>query len=340
MNVAIGMKAPQLKIGLTALFVLALGWIAWSFHSQVQLQWAFPPIKYRKGEISGKKIGEKIEALAPTKTEKAFKRRSPEEYRVLYELNITGKEKPRPVDPVAAPVAVVKAVASILKIGYTQLVSDDSKDSRAYVLYTDPMITQPLKEGFLHIGDHLPSPFSKYFVVEIQPRIVVFGEDGSDKKEEVGLSNLDFTFSGIQASAGSGRLGSRSGQLFPPNYSTPAETTEVAPGEYWISYQEAKQFESGYQGAIRDVQSSDYYDPKTRKPAGVKVDGLGPNSIATKYGVQQGDIIKSINGNPVSSKAQAIEWAKKNPDLPSYTVEIERLGKIITKTYVPPPKKK
>ena len=84
---------------------------------------------------------------------------------------------------------------------------------------------------------------------------------------------------------------------------------------------------------------SPYIDPKRRKPAGIKVDRIAPGSIAASYGVQQGDILKSINGNPVNTKEQAIDWVKGNPNLPEYVVVFERLGKEFTKTYRPPPRR-
>ncbi len=58
--------------------------------------------------------------------------------------------------------------------------------------------------------------------------------------------------------------------------------------------------------------------------------------VSRTYGVQGGDVLISINGTPVSSKSQAINYVRQNPDEPKYEVVIQRLGKPITKVFYPP----
>ncbi len=83
---------------------------------------------------------------------------------------------------------------------------------------------------------------------------------------------------------------------------------------------------------------------KTRQGADKKPEvvlgGIRPKStLATNYGLQNDDVVVSINGNPVASKNQAIQWARDNPNLPQYDVVIRRKGKDITKTYLVPQNK-
>jgi len=76
-----------------------------------------------------------------------------------------------------------------------------------------------------------------------------------------------------------------------------------------------------------------------KKPE-VVLGGIRPKStLATNYGVQNDDVVVSINGNPVVSKNQAIQWARENPNLPRYDVVIRRKGKEITKTFLVPQNK-
>jgi hypothetical protein len=57
------------------------------------------------------------------------------------------------------------------------------------------------------------------------------------------------------------------------------------------------------------------------------------DSLAAKFGAQPGDKIISVNGFPMSSLSAAINWAKANPDLPSYVVVYESKGQLKTLTF-------
>jgi hypothetical protein len=75
-----------------------------------------------------------------------------------------------------------------------------------------------------------------------------------------------------------------------------------------------------------------------KKPE-VVLGGIRPKSpLATNYGLQNDDVVVSINGNAVQSKNQAIQWARENPNLPRYDVVIRRKGKEFTKTFLVPQK--
>jgi hypothetical protein len=75
------------------------------------------------------------------------------------------------------------------------------------------------------------------------------------------------------------------------------------------------------------------------KKAEVVLGGIRPKSpLATNYGLQNDDVVVSINGNAVQSKNQAIQWARENPNLPRYDVVIRRKGKEFTKTFLVPQK--
>ncbi len=80
--------------------------------------------------------------------------------------------------------------------------------------------------------------------------------------------------------------------------------------------------------------------PGADKKPEVVLGGIRPKStLATNYGVQNDDVVVSINGNAVTSKNQAIQWARENPNLPRYDVVIRRKGKEITKTFLVPQNK-
>ncbi|MEM8711666.1 MAG: PDZ domain-containing protein, partial [Planctomycetota bacterium] len=87
----------------------------------------------------------------------------------------------------------------------------------------------------------------------------------------------------------------------------------------------------------RDISSSTHYEDGKR--AGIKIESVKADSIAAQHGMQQGDIIKSINGYPVNSKQEAISFAKKNADrYKIWQIEVENMGRVRTEVYHSPEK--
>ena len=332
------MKAQQVKITIVALCVATLGWIAWSFYDFLKNKNTYLTAK------SPRAIGDELSKEGSGKAAKTIQRRPLDDFKVLHDLNITGKEKG--IDPgkgLDLP-ALPKGLRDALRVLYIQADLDAPGQGRGYVLYLDPALQLGVKESYLTVGAHLPGNYAKVFLEAVLPDRLVFKWEDEDKREEVKIQEYDLIrgLMGFMAGldGGGGIRTAVPGFNYPADYSPPQETRQISEGEYWIGTKDVDKFEKSYQTVLRDVQVSSYYDPKLKRHTGIRVDSIGPGSVAYSYGVQSGDIIKSINGNPVSSKEQAINWVKAHPDLPRYDVVIERQGKELTKTYIPPPKKK
>ena len=67
-------------------------------------------------------------------------------------------------------------------------------------------------------------------------------------------------------------------------------------------------------------------DVKTEEiKEGIRISGISTGSVATQFGIQPGDIIKSINGTPIRNRAQALEVVKALPkDIARVTVVVQR----------------
>ena len=63
------------------------------------------------------------------------------------------------------------------------------------------------------------------------------------------------------------------------------------------------------------------------KPKGFKLVGVRPGSLYSHIGVRSGDILKSVNGEGITSPTKALELFEKLKSSDSVTVEIERRGK-------------
>ncbi len=120
---------------------------------------------------------------------------------------------------------------------------------------------------------------------------------------------------------------------------TPLErTTPISPNRYRIGVEDAREINERYAEIVtEEVGTRRYRDPVTRQPAGIEVTTVKPGSIASRHGVQQGDVIKSINGHPVTSEAEAIQFVKQNKDnYDVWEVEVWNRGQTRTITYYPP----
>ena len=64
-----------------------------------------------------------------------------------------------------------------------------------------------------------------------------------------------------------------------------------------------------------------------------------PGSVASSHGLSNGDVVKSINGHPVTSKQEAITFVKNNKDVyDKWEVVVESKGRLKTLVYYSPNK--
>ena len=69
------------------------------------------------------------------------------------------------------------------------------------------------------------------------------------------------------------------------------------------------------------------------KPQGFKIVGVRPGSLYTNLGIRSGDILKSVNGEEVTSPTKALELYEKLKTSDSVTLDIERRGRKATYEY-------
>ncbi len=72
---------------------------------------------------------------------------------------------------------------------------------------------------------------------------------------------------------------------------------------------------------------------KDGQAQGFKLFSIRPDSIYSKIGIQNGDVIKRINGNDINSPEKALEIYSKLRDASRIDIEIERNGTGLRKTY-------
>lgn len=86
---------------------------------------------------------------------------------------------------------------------------------------------------------------------------------------------------------------------------------------------------NNYSKVLKEAHTAPYKD-KNGKVVGIRIRAIAKESVANSFGVRKNDVIKKVNGTPVSSKSQAVNVVKrllnKKPPVNIINVEILRAG--------------
>jgi len=246
------------------------------------------------------------------------------------DLSKGGDTEPKPLVPENEP------IGNVLEITMLVYAPKDSHESKVCLHYLKEGEVKEVKsirkKLWSREGDPLSPPYdappSKGKILKIEESRVVFSWFG----KETALEPKSFV------SPADAAMGKTKDHTFPHDplkkyrKRPPKETLEVKPGEYALSRKEYRLVTEGYDQILKKVSLATYRNPKTGKES-IKLGSVGKDSIVARRGFSTGDILISINGIPVSSKAGAINYFKQHPHEGKYTIEIERMGRRVYKTF-------
>ena len=242
----------------------------------------------------------------------------------FFDLNWTGKKAPVVVattpKPVGPKMRDATAVADLLTVVMIQFLSSDSSYSQISVRYKPVVPSRGSPDAVLHEGDRLPGKFSFIQLTSIQPDYVEFVFDEAEEEEPrdpervrppeylsprgpgtVHIALVDPNGKLIEPDVDSG-IGVLPQQ---PRFN-PDRTRETRKNQFEIGDQDAGRFGREYTEILtREVRTSRYRDPNTGRYAGIQIKSLLGGSIVAQHGLMAGDIVKSINGEPVTSTNEA-----------------------------------
>ena len=322
----------------TAVFGAALAAYVGHFVVEIRPKIWTPPDEKRVQQVLNKvpEVVEAVQQIVPF----------PDVERALIKSNWTGREKPvvvENVEPVvAAPETNVQPVENLLRVVWIQCDSDAPSDSRAVLHYKDaarvsePKVVAAGGTCTKKAGEFLDTPLDFIRVMSIEPTRVMFDfKDTARQAEELSPDPLGLSVGLI---AGGDREALLKAAPTPGVRYTrasaviPEQTQLQRPGVWQVGTQDAAYFESNYSDVLaNDVRLERHRDAKGRYD-GIEIKEVKPNSIAAKHGAVSGDVIKSINGVPVSSQQEAISYVKNNKDKHDTWV-VEVVNKGLTKTY-------
>lgn len=144
-------------------------------------------------------------------------------------------------------------------------------------------------------------------LAEVHADYIIVARNGA--RERIDLDN----FRVASATANSNAKGAASGGAFRLNVT-------ASGGGYSLSRQELN-------GVLQDPRQMEFLGALGVAPGGgVRIDGAGANTLAGKLGLQSGDVISTINGQPVNSAGDLARFYSQFATLSAVRLEVKRSG--------------
>jgi hypothetical protein len=192
-----------------------------------------------------------------------------------------------------------------------------------------------------HAGDLLDEPLDYVRIHAIRPDGVEFSFSDTARANEV-VSPGDYDLLHIVKRDREDQILEPETNILVPrvafSHSVP-ETTRIDDRTWQIGYDTAKRIEKNYAEELANQRTADHRDARNGRRDGIQLLDVAPGSLAETHGLSTGDIVKSINGHPVTSKQEAVTFVKNNKDAyDKWEVVIESKGHEKTLVYYSPQK--
>lgn len=298
--------------------------------------------KDRRGDFKSKPTRvflAKLQSGYSNERDTSAKSKDINDYYALWKNRIDGSRRKDPNAEAAnrkkEEIPTNEPISNVLEVSMVLHSPAAPEESLVRILYTKDQTEEKSLTRHLWCkeGDSLKHPYDEPprsgKIVRIEESQVVFSWFG----EETTLGPKYFVSSADKALArNKGEEGIPEDPASKYRNRPPQETVEFKPGHYALSENEYKDLTQNYESILGDVSLATYRNPETGKES-IKLGDVNEGSVVYQRGARKGDILISINGIPVSSKPAAVNYFKKNPNLGSYTIEIERQGRRIFKTF-------
>jgi len=271
--------------------------------------------------------------------------------RTVIRFDWTGRPEPvrvastRPEEPKAPPVTKrpVEELVRVLMVAY----DSDVPSGFCYLAYKEGsgVNVQQQKRfvGLKYVGDWLEAPLDHIQVHAVEPGGVTFAFKDETREKELVAPEKHVPDSEYYVQIAPGgeaiALAKKPGIYKKPGqFGPPPKTYQARPNHFRIGTEDAEYIATNYSEILsREVRTKKHQDPVTGQYDGIEIRSVAEGSIATSHGVQPGDVIKSINGHPVSSVPQALQFVKSNQDqYDTWEVVVENKGQQRTVTYSEP----
>ncbi|MFT5059653.1 MAG: hypothetical protein ACI89E_002439 [Planctomycetota bacterium] len=229
-------------------------------------------------------------------------------------------------------------IEDILQVIYFQVDTGDAGGSRVLIRYLGSLATYGTVE--LRVADTLPSPHDGIAIVDITAESVEFSFSKEGRGNETFLpGELDSGLIYVIPADGEALI-QEWGNLVDDKVASakqPTDTVEVSKGVYRVGTADADEFGNDYQNILTNDLRTRTRRDKNGQAAGVEIMTVREGSIAQRHGLVARDVIISVNGHPVNSEQEAMQWARANKDnYEVWNVVVERYGRTETMIYRSP----
>jgi hypothetical protein len=258
------------------------------------------------------------------------------------ELAQAPQTEPEPPEPSAVP------VAQLVKVMFLSFDSAAPEESLCILRYTPESqvrATPPSATGQpgwrKRPGDSLEAPLEHIRVHAVKPEGVEFSFRDTARPVEL-VAPGDYDLLGIVVRDSEDQIVAPERAELVPQHRfdrRPEDTFKVDNTTWQIGTRSAEEFGQNYAEILANQPHADHRDPRTGRRDGIQVLEVAQGSFAEKHGLSSGDIVKSINGHPVTSKQEAITFVKNNKDVyDKWEVVVESKGREKTLIYYSPQK--
>lgn len=268
----------------------------------------------------------------------------------------SGVQLPTPAQPVAAPPTRTNTARGASNRGNSRRNNGRGFNNRPSSIVPGG---QSKQIHTLSVGDTLYPPFEHIRLARVAPDAksaffvrTVPAEEGEGTKEqepeelfkgERGLGGISQDVLRILVE----RQRAASGQPKRSGFRDVEPVARVSSGRNWFDVEETQQVEPGTWNVSREDSSTLSRDPntllsqvglrpyKSNNLRGVQVDNVSPE-ISSRFGVNSGDVILSVNGEQVTSRSNAINVGRKQHDRGVRVFDVQVLtstGRTETRSY-------
>ncbi len=269
----------------------------------------------------------------------------------LIDLNWTGaiKKLEKPVEQTSGVVQTPDIpVAQLLNVIWMSVDPAQPAESRCVLRYkpeaqvrTPPPAQSGAPGWMKRSGDALDGPISDIKVFAIRPEGVEFSFSDEDREHEL-VAPADYDLKGILKITDPSQMTLRQPEIQIPRRggaSGPVDNTQKLNDTTWqVGTKDAAHINENFAEIFAsEVREARHRDPRTGRYDGIQLLEVKPDSVVSSYGVSTGDVIKSINGQVVTSVQEAISFVKNNQDVyTKWDVVVESKGQLKTLTYYSP----
>lgn len=265
----------------------------------------------------------------------------------LRKLDWTGKPPPVVVVDEAPPVPVFtgpEPIDKFVRLNGIKIDAEEPQNGEVIFKYkADARVTTvQSSDGTVRkqVGQRLDQDLSYIRIESITETGVEFAFDDAARPHEF-LNANDFDLAGGYVVIGDDVVQIKIERDAIPQASNKSgpqpQTVMIRPNGYRLGYEDMEFIDKNYPTIIaEEITYGRHRDPQTGKFDGIEIKSVKSDSTAAKHGVQSGDVIKSINGHPVSSTSEAIQFIKTHKnDFDLWEVEISNRGQTRVQTYYP-----